>query len=206
MRPIALASGRGGRGTQHLAIDPGVLVGDDACGAVGDGGTDGFGRCRAEVAVEDVFEAPAQGFAGVGGEMGAGDVVADDVDVAAAGRDDGGNPHGEGLDEGDRAGFVGGREDEPVRAGEGSFDLGGGAGEAETGVHSVALDGGAEFLGILACAGICRRGAPDRGLDARTEIFGEAMEGVEEQVPFLPPDDVADADELEGAIGGRGTG
>ena len=52
------------------------MVGNDACGAVRDGGADDFGRCGAEVAVEDVFETPAQGFAGVRGEMGAGDVVA----------------------------------------------------------------------------------------------------------------------------------
>ncbi len=117
---------------------------------MGDGFADpGWGGERAGAA-DDGFETCAEGVGAIGIEEGAVEAFADDVDIAAGGADEGWDAAGEGLDEGDGAGFVGGREDEPVGAGEDSFDLAGGAGEADLMLEVEAEDFRAEFLGILA--------------------------------------------------------
>ncbi len=169
-------------------------------------GPDLVGRSGAEGSGQDIFEAGGEGFGGIRGEVGAGDTVLDNVDVAAAGGDEGRNAGGEGLDEGDGTGFVGGREGEPVGAAEDLGDLGGGAGESEGRLETVTQNGGAEFLGVLAGGGIGGNGSPDGGLDPGPKVFREAMDGVEEQVPLLPGNHIADADQLERAALEGGTG
>ena len=118
--------------------------------AVGDGFADACWGGDGAGPAEDVFETGAEGVGGIGIEEGAVQVFADDVDITTGGADEGRDAAGEGLDEGDGAGFVGGGEDEPVGAGLDTFDLSGRTGEPDLVLEAVTEDFGAEFLGVLA--------------------------------------------------------
>lgn len=117
---------------------------------MGDGFADACGGGEGAGTAEDGFETGAEGVGGIGIEEGAVQVFVDDVDIAAGGADEGRDAAGEGLDEGDGAGFVGGGEDEPVGAGKDTFDLAGGTGEPDLVLEAVTEDLGADFLGVLA--------------------------------------------------------